>query len=124
MNLEKIFDGFILLTGLGRTEAAKWLSLCQTAMEEILSRLSANAETERYSTLLNSCAAAGAFWKYTVILSAQPASQSFSAGDVKITQNRSDDLSSSARILYEECLKAIGPLLEDRSFVFEEMVQA
>ncbi|MBQ6569724.1 MAG: hypothetical protein IJL87_05665 [Clostridia bacterium] len=121
MNLEKIFDGFVLLTGLECTEAAKWLPLCRTAMEEINERLADGADKESNGILLNSCASAGAFLKYAIVTSSHSESNSFSAGDVKISKNSSSKLVESAKLLYSESLKCISDLFRDNGFFFKEM---
>ena len=122
MNLDRIFDGFVLLTGLSHTEAVKWLPLCRIAMEEIDERLLENTDREKYSILLDNCASSGAFLKYAVIVSSGQNSESFSAGDIKISKNSSGEILNSARLLYSESLKSIITLCKDTGFLFKEMI--
>jgi len=118
MNLQNVFERFILLSGLQRKEATEWLPLCSDSFEEIKSKLKDGVEPPEY--LVYECASVLAYYKYCLALNTRTDKGTFSAGDIKITKSHSQDMVNSALCLYKQAVLQASEILKDSGcFVFE-----
>jgi hypothetical protein len=107
IDADDVLARFSALAGL--QDAQKYLPLCTDAAKEIQA---AERELcgEEACDVLAAAAAALAFYRYTLARSASGA-ESFSAGDVKVTQSAGSP--ESALILWKEAAAAASPYLAD-----------
>ncbi len=126
MTAWEVKDYLIQLTQWDETEEEEILSLCKTSLKEIEARLRANID--RNDVRISAAAAAIAYYKLTLKRSCSSQDEeitNFTAGDVSITQNKSDRTNlqiENAQRLYNEALQSIIPLSEDNGFAFENIL--
>ncbi|MFU0831854.1 MAG: DUF4054 domain-containing protein [Oscillospiraceae bacterium] len=113
IDTDDVLARFSVLTGLQDVE--KYLPLCTDTAREIQSAERNTCGEDGYDALA-AAAAALAFYRYTLARAASGA-ESFSAGDVKVTQSAGS--TESALMLWKEAAAAAAPYLVDSgSFLF------
>lgn len=122
MNLQTVFECFVLLSGLDAKEAAEWLPLCEHACEGIRKRLKTEADISESSASLNTAAAATAFYQFCLIRASRNEPVGFNAGDVRISKESQDKVTATAEKLLLNALTPIISLLRDDAFYFGEAV--
>lgn len=119
VNTDSVLERFSLLSGLSVDSAGAYLPLCKEAAAEIEQSEREDCGEPPQSSL---CAAAGAlaFYRYALAKGTGQGG-SFSAGDVKVTENGGGI--PYAKQLWRETLAAAAPYLKDGgSFLFERTV--
>ncbi len=125
MTAWEVKDYLTHLTDWDASDEESILSLCKASLKEIEARLKENAD--RTDARIAAAAAAIAYYKLSLKRSSVGQDEeitSFSAGDVKITQNTADRSKQldNAEKLYKEALQSIIPLCEDNGFAFENIL--
>lgn len=117
LDSDKVFDNFCTFSGLTDTEAEEYSGLCLSAAAEIEAQLIDSSSMAANEDALCRAAAALAFYRTSLILSAQDTSSSFKAGDVTVTRN-AGNTTGAAEIIKQEYMRPIMHLLSDSEFVF------
>lgn len=107
IDADDVLARFSVLTGLQDTE--KYLPLCTDAAREIQASERDTCGEDGYNAL-TAAAAALAFYRYTLAHAAS-GGESFSAGDVKVTQSAGN--TESALMLWRGAAAAAAPYLAD-----------
>lgn len=118
MNPQDILTHFVLLTGMGKGEAAAWLPLCSRYARQLRSRLRDPQKERENAALLQSVAAELAYAKYTELCAARE-SESFCAGDVSV-RGGGEGAVRAAKAVAEDALRSISFLLTDSDFAFRK----
>lgn len=116
-NTENILRRFLLLAGLSDSESSQWEELAEDCAVFIASQINSTADTSENRRVLESAAAALAFYRYCVSRDAQRELSSFSTGEVRF--DMAGSCASEAYKLYEQAMEACRPLLKSSEFVFE-----
>lgn len=117
MDIEAIMQQFILLTGLSEEEAAKWITFCSKALNDVSDNLKPTVIAADHSSKLNYLAATLAFYRYSLSLASSPDSGDFTVGDIKSTCNK-NLMCKSAKMLYDEAKDSAKSILKDNEFYF------
>ncbi len=117
LDSDKVFDNFCAFSGLDDTEAEEYSGFCLDAAEEIESRLMDSSSAAANEDALCRAAAAIAFYRVSLVLSARDTSSSFKAGDVTVTRDAGGML-SAAESIKSEYMRPVLHLLSDPDFVF------
>ena len=112
--IERVLSMFFDLTG--ETGTDDWLGFCLASVENIMIMLRADADIAANETRLCYSAACHAMYMYVLRGNALDAAD-FKAVDLSITPVTKLTV-SSAKLLFEESLKAISPLLKPSGFAF------
>lgn len=125
MTAWEVKDSLSQLTGWDSAEEDNILSLCKACLKEIEAMLKPDADCT--DIRIASAAAALAYYKLSLkrSFSAEEDSvTSFKAGDVSITQSKSDisRLTDKAEALYRNAFEGILPLCRDNGFAFENIL--
>ncbi len=120
MDILLVLESFILVSGLTREEAERWLPLCHWAVASIYGRLRPEADVIANQTAL--CYAAGtmAYYKFVLREVAQSNRSQFSVGDVSLTEDHAETM-EAAKALYEDALRSVEHLFGDE-FAFVGVV--
>jgi hypothetical protein len=121
MDVMLVLETFILLSGLTKEEAHKWLPLCHWALSSLFGRLQDKVDLVANQRLLCYTAGAMAFYKYTLRTAAKDGTTSFSAGDVKVNENPQNAV-AVAKELYEDAIESAKHLFYIDDFWFAEVV--
>ena len=120
MNPEEILERFCIIANIPITEGSPWISLCEEAGNDLISHLKDSVDVNENSRRLTVAAASLAFYRYILYGSANGATESFSAGELRIKT----DSQSIVKLAYEVWLNAkrgISGLLRDDDFAFERI---
>lgn len=115
IKIDDVLSLFALYCGVSNEEAAKYKTLCASAVSEITARERENCGADSADALCR-CAAALAFYKKALIDSGS-CKGSFTAGDIKITES-TENLSAAKQFL-QNTISASSAYLKDNGFVFE-----
>ena len=120
MNLEKVLEHFAIIANISITEGSPWILLCEDACNDILAHLKDSVNVSEHSRRLAVAAASLAFYRYSLYNSASGATESFSAGELRIKT----DVKSTVKLAYSVWAEAkhnIADLLRDDDFTFERI---
>jgi len=124
MSCYEVKDSLCRLVDLTQTEAAGADALCRECLKEIAAGLKADADTE--DARVTSAAAGLALYKLMLKRNSDSASDevtSFKAGDVSISESKSDIRHGleNAESYFKQCYAKIVPLCVDNGFAFENV---
>lgn len=114
LSVDDVMERFALTASLGAAQAEPFRFLCVDAVSETETKEREDCGDSALSALL-SAAACLAFYRYT-LMRAPSAAGTFSAGDVKITEDGASI--HLAKKLWRESLAAAAPYLTDTGFIF------
>ena len=120
MNPEEILERFSIIANIPITEGSPWIFLCEEAGNDLISHLKDSVDVNENSRRLTVAAASLAFYRYVLYNSANGATESFGAGELRIKT----DSKSAVKLAYEVWLnakRAISDLLIDENFTFERI---
>lgn len=120
MDIQFVFDRFCLISGLGEEAAAPWMALCSEGAVDILKRVKKGVDIQAERVRLSSAAAAMAYYRYAKFNLAAQGGVSFSAGDVRVSQDGKSTVLLAERIK-DEALADVSDLLTDGSFVLRQV---
>ena len=120
LDSDKVFDNFCMFSGLTETNSEVYSGLCLSCTEEIESQLIDASSASANEDALCRAAAALAFYRMSLISSAQDTSSSFKAGDVTVTRSAGSAISAAENIK-QEYMKPVMHLLSDSEFVFSSI---
>lgn len=119
LSLENILAQFGVFTALDADAAANYMPLCRSAMETILHSLRPSADVEANVIRLEDAAAAIAFYRYILLLSAENC-HNLRVGEINISP--SSDLGlQAATAIKDEFLLSVADLLEYSNLVFKQV---
>ena len=124
MSYREVKDSLLRLVDLTQTETAGAEALCRECFKEIAAELKADADSE--DARVTAAAAGLAYYKLMLKRSSESALEditSFKAGDVSISQNKSDISRQlgTAESYFKDCFARIVPLCTDNGFAFENV---
>lgn len=120
MDIQQVLSRFSLIANLKTEEAQPWLPICNEAIDYVLEHLKPHVNEEKDSRRLITAAAALAFYRYSLYRASGSGMDSFSAGDIRITENKKETV-QSAFAVWCEAKGAISDLLLDDQFLFEKV---
>lgn len=120
MDITLVLESFMLVSGLTKEEAEKWLPLCHWAVASLYGRLRSDADVVTNQKSLCYAAGVAAYYKYMLRMAAQTGSSRFSVGDVTVTENISDGV-QAAKTMYDEAIASVEQLFGD-GFAFMGVV--
>jgi len=113
LRLNLVIDRFALISGLEPEEVSRWTPLCADAVVQIEGmKRSKVKDDEKTIRRLSFCAAALAYYKYT-LFTKEAAVSSFSAGNLSVGISVTER--ERAKQLWEEELRGASDLLEAQS---------
>ena len=116
MDIEKILKRFHEMSGTEFDNTSKYFALCEEALNEIKLQIKEDADVEQNENILNSAAAALAFYKYTLLTASNtPPEALTAAADIK-------NAISSAEKIWKGAKSSICSLSKDPEFMFERVV--
>ena len=118
MGTQEVMEQLAVLAGLDEREIERYWPLGESARVQVasLAKPEIGMKGER---ALRDTAAALAFYRWTLLHAALGEESSFTAGDVRVTKNKTDV--ATARQFWREAEAAASPYLNDEGFVFEQM---
>ena len=121
MSYREVKDSLSRLVDLTPTETAGAEALCRECFKEITAGLKADADSE--DARVTAAAAGLAYYKLILKRTGEAATEditSFKAGDVSISQGKSDTSRQlgNAENYFKQCYAKIVPLCEDNGFAF------
>lgn len=124
MSCWEVKDSLKRLVELTDEEENGAMQLCRECFNEITSQLKADADTE--DARVTAAAAGLAYYKTILKRHTQPVSEeitSFKAGDVSISQGKSDTSShlKTADEYFRQCFAKLIPLCEDNGFAVKNV---
>lgn len=119
MSYREVKESLLRLTDLTQTETAGAEALCRECFREIAAELKADADSE--DARVTAAAAGLAYYKLMLKRNSESAAEeitNFKAGDVSISQNRSDISRQlgNAENYFKQCFAKIVPLCTDNGF--------
>ena len=117
MNAEEVLKRFAVMADLSLEESSPWVDFCADAAEDILLQLKDGVDIEANERRLTSAAASLSFYRYTLYRASGEGMNSFSVGDVKVTQNKKDSVNSAYQAWCNQ-RDNISDLIEDDHFLF------
>ncbi len=118
--IPEIWQELRILAQLEEDDAQEWYELCRGCAQLVEQRLRPGVDRDRIGPLVCRAAAGLAFYEATMILAARGELGTFSAGDLKLSQDISS-LKASAEAVRDARLAEIAPYLRDDSFAFCEV---
>lgn len=113
MDINLVYETFLLYSEVSQQEGEKWLPLCHWAVASLYGRLRLDADVVENRYLLCFVAGVMAYYKYVLRNAAKEGSAVFAAGDVKVTEHTEEKV-KAAKQLYEDAMESIAHLLEDK----------
>ncbi len=117
MDVMLVLEHFTLLSGLAEEEAKTWLPLCHWAVASLFGKLDQDTDLVANHALLCYAAGAMAYYKYVLRNASREGTTSFSAGDVKVTENTHHS-ATLAKQLYEDAVQSVAHLFAADDFQF------
>ena len=121
--LQEVLDRFALIANLSADEVTPWIEICEDSISEIESNLRENIDQELNSRRLEAAAAGLSFYKSSLYRSSWAGMESFSAGELRIKTNSSENVKRAYKV-WQEAKNSIYDLLKDNNFVFERIVSS
>ena len=121
--LQEVLDRFALIANLSADEVTPWIETCEDSISEIESNLRENIDQELNSRRLEAAAAGLSFYKYSLYRASGAGMESFSAGELRIKTNSSENVKIAYKA-WQEAKNSIYDLLKDNNFVFERIVSS
>ncbi len=120
MDILLVLESFMLVSGLTKEEAERWLPLCHWAAASVYGRLRSDVDVIAHRAAVCYAAGVTAYYKYVLRNAAQNGSSRFSVGDVTVSENVNDGV-KAAKALYDEAMASVEHLFGD-GFAFMGVV--
>lgn len=117
MNLSKVLENFLLISGVDQNKSIVYMPILKSAVRKLTSKLKNKTTKEEDEPRLNHAAAALAFYDYILCMKSKNSVASFSTGEINIKTNLDSSLNAAKDIWLSE-KEGIIDLLKDDTFAF------
>ena len=117
MEFNVTLDRFKLVSGLADEEVSKWFQVIRDTSEYVYSLVTKDSLTDGDKRRLDKAAGIYAYYKY--LLYSQSIENSFSVGEVSVTENK--DRVKDAQQMWEKEKSDIGDIITATNFLFKRI---